>query len=611
MFSDIIDCFELPTRYDTFVSYLTSHFSIKAATGKFMAEQHLYSSDLKVQSRRFNRFDLLLLVFMVLGFALLAQTGQQMAIPYALGQPIALSLSPWVLPEYALRTVLRMFVALFFSVIFSLILGAWAAKNRRAEQIIIPAIDVLQAVPVLSFLALTVTGFIRLFPGCLLGPECACIFAIFTAQVWNIIFSVYQSLKMMPQDLKEAAAMFQLSAWQRFWRLELPFAIPSLLWNMMVSMSASWFIVVLSEAIAVAHQQIRLPGIGSYIAMAIEQHHLHAIAYAILCMVLVIFLYDQLLFRPLIAWSEKFRMQGIEEDGAYHSHVLNWIYASSIHEKLAYYLMIFRQGFIHFPWLNTLSRPKRFAIISTHLAPESWFWNSFMLILSFVGMFIGAYYFYQQHALAEVGHVFMLGAITALRVLILIVLSSFIWIPLGVVIGLRVKLAQTLQPIIQFLAAFPANLFYPLFVIVIVKWQLNPEIFLTPLMILGTQWYILFNVIAGALMIPVDLKLLSANFHVKGWLWWKKLAIPAIFPEFLTGAVAAAGGAWNASIVAECVSWGDVTLHATGLGDYIQTQTLSGNFPKLMLGTLIMCFYVLIFNYLIWRPLYRYAQERS
>jgi NitT/TauT family transport system permease protein len=261
---------------------LASHFSIKAATGEFMAEQHVYSSDLKVQSRRFNRFDLLLLVFLVLAFALLAQTGQKMAVPYALGQPLHLSLSPWVLPEYALRTVLRMFVALFFSVLMSMILGAWAAKNRRAEQIIIPAIDVLQAVPVLSFLALTVTGFIRLFPGCLLGPECACIFAIFTAQVWNIIFSVYQSLKMMPQDLKEAAAMFQLSAWQRFWRLELPFAIPSLLWNMMVSMSASWFIVVLSEAIAVAHQQIRLPGVGSYIAIAIEQHNLHAIAYAIL-----------------------------------------------------------------------------------------------------------------------------------------------------------------------------------------------------------------------------------------------------------------------------------------------------------------------------------------
>jgi NitT/TauT family transport system permease protein len=575
-----------------------------------MAEQHVYSSDLKVQSRRFNRFDLLLVVFLILAFALLAQTGQKMAVPYALGQPISLSLSPWVLPEYALRTVLRMFIALFFSVLLSMLLGAWAAKNRRAEQIIIPAIDVLQAVPVLSFLALTVTGFIQLFPGSLLGPECACIFAIFTAQVWNIIFSMYQSLKMMPQDLKEAAAMFQLSAWQRFWRLELPFAIPSLLWNMMVSMSASWFIVVLSEAIAVAHQQIRLPGIGSYIAIAIEQRNPYAIVYAIICMVLVIFLYDQLLFRPLISWSEKFRMEGVSEGEAYQSRILDWLYASSLHEKFAHYLMIFRQSFIHMPWINTFSRPKRFVILNANAEKESWFWNSLMLLLSFVGMLIGAYYFYQQHAIAEVGHVFFLGAITAFRVLVLIILSSLIWIPIGVAIGLRVKLAQTLQPIIQFLAAFPANLFYPIFVIMIVKWQLNPEIFLTPLMILGTQWYILFNVIAGALMIPVDLKLLSANFQVKGWLWWRKLAIPAIFPEFLTGAVAAAGGAWNASIVAECVSWGNTTLHATGLGEYIQTQTLTGNFPKLMLGTLIMCFYVLIFNYMIWRPLYRFSQER-
>ena len=572
-------------------------------------EQNVYSSELKLAGRRFNRFDILLLALVCIAMWVFAQTGYKMSVPYALGEPIKIVLDPIVLPEYALRTVLRMFVALFFSLLVSMLLGAWAAKSRRAEQIIIPAIDVLQAVPVLSFSALTVTGFIQLFPGSLLGPECACIFAIFTAQVWNIIFSFYQSLKMLPTDLKEVAVMFQLSTWQRFWRLELPYAIPSLLWNMMVSMSASWFIVVFSEAIAVAHQEIRLPGIGSYIAIAIEKQDMHAVLYAILSMVVVIFLYDQLLFRPLIAWSEKFRMEPSEE-GGYQSYLLDWIYESSLYYYANQWLSIFRYGFMNFFGLTRLIKINNQSKTWEVKEEESYIWNALVWFGIIFSMFICSYYVYQHQAVAELQHVFFLGAVTAFRVVILIILSSLIWIPIGVAIGLRSRLAQTMQPIIQFLAAFPANLFYPLFVIAIVKYQLNPEIWLTPLMILGTQWYILFNVIAGALMIPTDLKLLTANFHVNGWLWWKRLAIPAVFPEFLTGAVAAAGGAWNASILAEWASWGDTTLKATGLGQYIRAQTISGDFTKLMLGTLMMCFYVLLFNYLIWRPLYRFSQER-
>lgn len=572
-------------------------------------DYNVYSSDLKLVSRRFNRFDVLLLALICIAMWACAQTGHQMAVPYALGQPIELSLSPAVLPEYALRTVIRMFIALFFSILVSMILGAWAAKSRKAEQIIIPAIDVLQAVPVLSFSALTVTGFIQIFPGSLLGPECACIFAIFTAQVWNIIFSFYQSLKMLPHDLREVSVMFQLSAWQRFWRLEVPYAIPNLLWNMMVSMSASWFIVVFSEAIAVAHQEIRLPGVGSYIAIAIDKQDMHAVLYAILTMVVVIFLYDQLLFRPLIAWSEKFRMEPSEEQG-YQSRLLDWIHESYLYKPLYHWFSVFRYGFIDLFGLNRYLRHSYKSRYGDAGAESSYVWNALIWISIVLTVFVCSYYVYEHQAFSELQHVFFLGAITALRVIVLIIFSSLIWIPIGVAIGLRSRLAQTMQPIIQFLAAFPANLFYPLFVIAIVKYQLNPEIWLTPLMILGTQWYILFNVIAGATMIPTDLKLLTANFHVNGWLWWKRLAIPAIFPEFLTGAVAAAGGAWNASILAEWASWGNDTLQATGLGQYIRAQTISGDFTKLMLGTLMMCFYVLLFNYLIWRPLYRFSQER-
>jgi NitT/TauT family transport system permease protein len=574
-----------------------------------MTEQNVYSSDLKVAGRRFNRFDMLLMIVVILVFWSLAQTSHQMAVPYAIGQPIDISLAPQYLPGYAMRTVLRMFIALFFSILVSMILGALAAKNRKAEQIIIPAIDVLQAVPVLSFLALTVTGFIHLFPGSLLGPECASIFVIFTAQVWNIIFSFYQSLKMIPHDLKEASSMFQLTAWKKFWRIEVPFAIPGLLWNMMISMSASWFFVVLSEAISVSHQQIRLPGIGSYIALAIEQSNMWAVGYAIVTMVVVIFLYDQLLFRPLIAWSEKFRMEPRDEE-SYQSWLVDWIYQSSFHAHLEEGLIRFRQAWISSPFFNrcfegrTTARPMNG--FSRYL--NLWKWIVSILVLASIA--IAGLFIWQNFEWNEVLKVAYLGAITAFRVIILIALSSLIWIPVGVAIGMRSHLAQSMQPVIQFLAAFPANLFYPLFVVVIVKFSLNPEVWLTPLMILGTQWYILFNVIAGTSMIPADFKLLTANYQVTGWLKWRKLILPAIFPYFVTGAVTAAGGAWNASIVAECVAWGSITLKATGLGEYIQAQTISGDFNRLVLGTLMMCLYVLLFNHLIWRPMYRFAQER-
>ena len=572
-------------------------------------EQNVYSSDLKVKSRRINRFDLLLVFFVSLALWGLAQNSQQMAAPYAIGQPIALSLSPLKLPGYALHTVIRMFIALFFSVLASFILGAWAAKSKRAEQIIIPAIDVLQAVPVLSFVSLTVSGFIQLFPGSLLGPECASIFVIFTSQVWNIIFVFYQSLKMVPQDLKEAASMFQLSAGRAFWRIEVPFAIPGLLWNMMISMSASWFFVVLSEAILVAHQQIRLPGVGSYIAIAIEQRDMWAVCYAIVTMVVVIFLYDQLFFRPLVAWSEKFRMEPSDES-PYQSWLLDWIYQASMQKQINEWLYRFRHRWIGASFWNIIFKPSERILLTKHRSKLDDLWSLFLVTGILFSFSFAGIYFYNKFGFYEISRVFYLGGLTGLRVIVLIILSSLVWIPIGVMIGLRTRLAQNMQPIIQFLAAFPANLFYPVFVVMIVKFHLNPEIWLTPLMILGTQWYILFNVIAGTSVIPSDFKLLTKNFHVKGWLWWRKLIFPAIFPYFVTGAVTAAGGAWNASIVAECVSWGDLTLKATGLGEYIATQTISGDFSRLVLGTLVMCVYVLLFNHVFWRPMYRFAQER-
>lgn len=575
-----------------------------------LRDNRFYSVNSDKVGRFINRWDILLLVltFSVLFF--LGWAGSQMATPYQLGDQIPISLEPSNLPFYALRTVIRMFIALIFSILFTFIIGAWAAKSRRAEQIIIPAIDILQSIPVLSFLSITVTGFIHLFPNSLLGPECASIFSIFCAQVWNMTFGFYQSLKTLPHDLKEVSAMFQLSAWQRFWKVEVPFSMSSLLWNMMISMSASWFFVVLSEAISVAHQDIRLPGVGSYIALAIEQKDLYAVGYAILTMMVVIFLYDQILFRPLIAWSEKFKVEDTPDEAESQSWLIDFIRGSRLIKGATQRIGHLTEYFVNARWLRRsglkavkevdFKRQKRldrlwnFAVGAIILAC-GWFLVSFILT---------------ELKVRDILHVFLLGAATGTRIIILVALSSLIWIPVGVWVGLRPRIAQKMQPIIQFLAAFPANLFYPLFVIMIVEFHLNVEIWLTPLMILGTQWYILFNVIAGASRIPRDLYLAADNLGLKGWLWWKRLALPGIFPFYITGAITAAGGAWNASIVAELVSWGNVTLKATGLGEYIQMSTTAGDFPKIALGTAMMCVYVLAFNHLIWRPLYRLAEER-
>lgn len=575
-----------------------------------MANNRLYLDNPDKFGRFINRWDLLLLVLIFAVIFFLGWAGSQMATPYQLGDQLPISLDPANLPFYALRTVIRMFIALIFSILFTFVVGALAAKNRRAEQLIIPAIDILQSIPVLSFISITVTGFIRLFPDSLLGPECASIFAIFSAQVWNMTFGFYQSLKTIPYDLIEVSSMFRLSPWQRFWKVEVPFSMSGLIWNMMISMSASWFFVVLSEAISVAHQDIRLPGVGSYIALAISARDLHAVGYAILTMVIVIFLYDQILFRPLLAWSEKFRIEQSPDDSEYQSWLIDWIRSSRLMKRVTEGVAILTGSFVNARWFRVGENKAVKEINVKKQKRNDRIWSSIVILSIVFCSWLLLKFILDELKVSDIFHVFLLGAATGTRVIILVFLSSLLWIPVGVWIGLRPRIAQRIQPVIQFVAAFPANLFYPLFVIAIVRFNLSVEIWVTPLMILGTQWYILFNVIAGASRIPRELYLAADNFGLKGWIWWKRLALPGIFPFYITGAITAAGGAWNASIVAEWVSWGNTTLKATGLGEYIQASTMAGDFPKIALGTAMMCIYVLAFNHLIWRPLYRLAEER-
>jgi NitT/TauT family transport system permease protein len=546
---------------------------------------------------------------LVLGIlALIAWGGAAMSVPYEAGQPLTISLDPSALPGYALRTVLRMAWALVASLVFSLAYAALAAKSRQAEKILIPLLDVLQSVPILGFLSITVTGFIALFPGRLLGVECAAVFAIFTSQAWNMTFSIYQSLRTVPGELIEAARMYHLSPWRRFWRLEVPHAVPSLVWNMMMSVSGGWFFVVASEAITVAGHTILLPGVGSYIATAIEQEDLPAIGWAVLVMFVVILLYDQLLFRPLIAWSRKFQPETAPDEDNVRPWFLIMLQRARLFELVQSGLLQANRAVD-----SGIARLGRLRLPAAERRPRAGFERGFdlaVLALSASAAMWIILYIRAHVDAAEIGWVFVLGAITAIRVLVLIAIASVIWVPIGVAIGLRPRLADRVQPIVQFLAAFPANLFFPPVVLLIVRFHLNPQIWLSPLMILGTQWYILFNVIGGATALPAELRRAAQNFGVRRWLWWRRVMLPAIFPAYVTGAVTAAGGSWNASIVAEVAQWGNTVLTATGIGAYIARTTAAGDSARIALGIGVLCLYVLAFNRLLWRRLYDVAAER-
>jgi NitT/TauT family transport system permease protein len=556
-----------------------------------------------------NRWDLALLPMVLAALVLLAYGGQQMLTPYRLGQTLPLSLDPLNLPYYLLRTTLRMFIALAASMLFSCLFAALTTKYRSAEKLLVPILDILQSIPILGFLSITVTAFIALFPGNLLGVECAAIFAIFTSQAWNMAFSAYQGFRTVPAELKEAASVFKLSGWQRFWRLELPFAMPGLLWNMMMSMSGGWFFVVASEAISVANQNIKLPGIGSYIALAIEQRNLHAIGWAIGAMLVGVILYDQFFFRPLLAWADKFRFEEAGGETAQGSWLLAWLRRTErLQGLVGAFGRLLERSFgafrMRYDGTSIRARPHPPSLTQNRV------FDAVIAALVFYALWTLIHFIHTEVGWGEVGRVFVLGVYTMLRVVVLIFLAALVWIPIGVWIGMNPKFSARAQAAIQFLAAFPANLTFPVAVVVLVKYHLNPDIWLSPLMILGTQWYLLFNVIAGASTVPTELRYAAQNLGLRGWFKWRRYLLPAIFPSFVTGAITASGGSWNASIVAEYVSWGDTTVKAHGLGSYIAEMTAIGDFPRIALGIGIMCIFVMGFNHFVWRRLYRMAENR-
>ncbi len=555
-----------------------------------------------------NLYDCAIFIAIVAVFVLVTHVAREIGQPLARLDVAPVTLDPRNLPEYALRTTLRMFAAIFASLVFTFVVATLAAKSRKAELVIVPALDILQSVPVLGFLTFTVLFFMRLFPGRQLGAECASIFAIFTAQAWNMAFSFYQSLRTVPADLDEVSRHFRLSPWLRFWRLEVPFAAPGLIWNTMMSMSGGWFFVVASEAITVGDTTIKLPGIGSWLAVAIDQKNILAVAMAVGVMGVVILAYDQLLFRPIVAWADKFRF----EQTAAQQRPQSWVY--DIVRRTRLMRRIFAPleragGFFSRP--RTGQRRRRpWAMPPALRKATDALWIAAVLAGAAYAFWLVVDYARASLGERDVLNAFALGGLTLVRVVVLIAIASAIWVPIGVWIGLRPWAAEKVQPLAQFLAAFPANVLFPIAVVVIVALRLNPNIWLSPLMVLGTQWYILFNVIAGASAFPTDLREVATLYQLRSIQWWRDVIIPGIFPYYVTGALTASGGSWNASIVAEVASWGDTKLKAAGLGAYIAQATEEGDTPRVVLGIVVMSIFVVVFNRLVWRPLYRVSERR-
>jgi NitT/TauT family transport system permease protein len=523
--------------------------------------------------------------------------------------PSEVSTDPANLPYYAIRSLLRMFVALILSLVFAFVYATAAARLRRTEKLLIPLLDILQSVPVLGFLSVTVTAFINLFPGSELGLECASIFAIFTAMAWNMTFAFYHSLVSQPRDLDEAARVLRLTRWQRFWRLDVPSGMIPLVWNGMMSFGGAWFFLAASESISVLNRQYALPGIGSYAATAIAHGDLGEVALAVVVLVVLVIGVNFLFWRPVTAWAERFRVEESEAAERPRSLVLDVLRHSEVPNLLGRPLKPVGR------LLDRITRP--FGLAEHPLAVSrvkertgDVFFAGVIAAVVAYGAWQALGYVHATTGLGEFGYAAALGAATLARVMLLTAVATVVWVPVGVWIGMSPRVIRLAQPVVLILASFPANLLFPFATAVFVAWHIPLDAGAVLLMALGAQWYILFNVIAGASAIPSDLREAMTSLRVGGWLRWKKFILPAIFPAYVTGGITAAGGAWNASIVAEVVIYGNHHLTAVGLGAYITQATATGNFPHILVGIAVMSLYVVLVNRLLWRRLYALAERR-
>ena len=523
--------------------------------------------------------------------------------------PSQVSTDPADLPYYAVRSLVRMFAGLILSVLFTFVYATAAARSRRAAKVLIPVLDILQSVPVLGFLSVTVTAFIALFKGSELGLECASIFAIFTSMAWNMTFAFYHSLVSQPRDLDEAARVLRLTRWQRFWRVDVPSGMIPLVWNGMMSFGGAWFFLAASESISVLNHHYALPGIGSYAAVAIANGNLGEIGIAIGVMIVLVIGVNFLFWRPITAWADRFRVEESEAAERPRSIVLDVLRRSQVPQQLGRPLRPVGR------LLDGATRPFGLAehplsVSRSRERTGDVFFAGVVAAVVVYGAWEALGYVRATTGLGEFGYAFALGAATFARVMLLTAIATVVWVPVGVWIGMNPKVTRFAQPIVQVFASFPANFVFPLATVVFLAWHIPLDAGAVLLMALGAQWYILFNVIAGASAIPSDLREAMTSLGVHGWLRWKKFILPAVFSSYVTGGITAAGGAWNASIVAEVVIYGHHHLTAIGLGAYIAQATATGNFPRILVGISVMSVYVVAANRLLWRRLYALAERR-
>ena len=523
-----------------------------------------------------------------------------------------ISQNPRDLPLYAFYSLVRMVIAYAISLLFALAFGYAAASSRRAEMIMIPLLDILQSIPVLSFLPGVMLAMVAVFPHSQLGIEFGSILLIFTGQAWNIAFSFYSSLKTIPRDLREAAIIYRFSRWQRFVELDLPFSTIGLVWNSMVSVAGGWFFLMACEMFVLGKRDFRLPGLGSFLQTAASHGDTRAILWGVAAMIALVVLLDQFVWRPIILWADKFKFEQVESSSTPHPTLLHLIGRTSVLVRL--YRRLFRPVVNRLTLLFTVSARRA---AKTFAAPKQHRLRQRMAYLLLAGILVGLG-FTVFHAIRELSdlhredyvELFRSAALTFLRVNSALLLSALWTVPVGVAIGFSPRLARMAQPFVQMAAAVPATALFPIMLLFFLRFRGGLEFAAMLLMLLGTQWYILFNVIAGAMAIPSDLKEAAQIFHFASWDRWRFLILPGIFPYLVTGLVTASGGAWNASIIAEYFHFQGRTVSVPGLGSTISSASDAGRFDMLLASTLIMATIVVLINRLVWRRLYRLASSR-
>lgn len=544
---------------------------------------------------------LLVIVFLYLGVRLAINAPEEISGP-------TISIAPQKLPYYTMLSVGRMAAAYVLSMVFTLVYGRAAAYNRRAEKVLMPLLDVLQSVPILSFLPVVLLGLSAFLPEGF-AVELASIVLIFTSQVWNLTFAWYQSLTTIPKELREASAIFRLNNWMQFKKLELPFGMISLVWNSMMSWAGGWFFLMAAETFTVGKRDFRLPGLGSYLQEAANQNNTRAILWGIGVLILTVVLLDQFIWRPLLAWSDKFKLEMVENEDPPTSwfyqlmrevFFVKWI---SNHIFKPIQETIDLRSMQRFPFSPGGSKEKKSRKIINNLL-------TILFLLLLVFMLFRASQTLILVPGSQWGRLFVGVGLTTLRVTIALLIALVWTIPVGVAIGTNPRLAGFLQPIVQVAASVPATALFPVISLLVINLPGGLNLAAILLMLMGTQWYLLFNIIAGASAIPQDLKYMTQLLQLSRWQRWRTLILPAIFPYLITGAITASGGAWNVSIVGEYQKVGGQTLTITGIGSVIAEATAIGDYSLLLAATLTMVITVILINRLLWRRLYGLAEEK-